>query len=292
MDQIMTASMTAFSRQEAVFDWGTISWEIRSVNQRYLEPHFRMPEGFRELEFNLRDQLRKQLTRGKVECQLRFQAIDKASSGLNINAENAQSLAQALQALTQHMPQLAQPTALDVLQYPGILSDSGSDFEVMKKEVLALFSTGVKDLIQVRLREGKALEEMIHQRLDAIDAIVVLVQAKLPEIIAAQKQNLLDKMADAKLELEATRVEQEIVIIAQKADVAEELDRLAAHTIEVRRQLKQKGPIGRRLDFLMQELNREANTLSSKSIVIETTQSAVELKVLIEQMREQIQNIE
>ncbi len=288
----MTASMTAFSRQEAVFDWGTISWEIRSVNQRYLEPHFRMPEGFRELEFNLRDQLRKQLTRGKVECQLRFQAIDKASSGLNINAENAQSLAQALQALTQHMPQLAQPTALDVLQYPGILSDSGSDFEVMKKEVLALFSTGVKDLIQVRLREGKALEEMIHQRLDAIDAIVVLVQAKLPEIIAAQKQNLLDKMADAKLELEATRVEQEIVIIAQKADVAEELDRLAAHTIEVRRQLKQKGPIGRRLDFLMQELNREANTLSSKSIVIETTQSAVELKVLIEQMREQIQNIE
>ena len=288
----MTASMTAFSRQEAVFDWGTISWEIRSVNQRYLEPHFRMPEGFRELEFNLRDQLRKQLTRGKVECQLRFQAIDKASSGLNINAENAQSLAQALQALTQHMPQLAQPTALDVLQYPGILSDSGSDFEVMKKEVLALFSTGVKDLIQVRLREGKALEEMIHQRLDAIDAIVVLVQAKLPEIIAAQKQNLLDKMADAKLELEATRVEQEIVIIAQKADVAEELDRLAAHTVEVRRQLKQKGPIGRRLDFLMQELNREANTLSSKSIVIETTQSAVELKVLIEQMREQIQNIE
>jgi uncharacterized protein (TIGR00255 family) len=292
MDQIMTASMTAFSRQEAVFDWGTISWEIRSVNQRYLEPHFRMPEGFRELEFNLRDQLRKQLTRGKVECQLRFQAIDKASSGLNINAENAQSLAQALQALTQHMPQLAQPTALDVLQYPGILSDSGSDFDVMKKEVLSLFTTGVKDLIQVRLREGKALEEMIHQRLDAIDAIVVEVQAKLPEIIAAQKQNLLDKMADAKLELEATRVEQEIVIIAQKADVAEELDRLAAHTIEVRRQLKQKGPIGRRLDFLMQELNREANTLSSKSIVIETTQSAVELKVLIEQMREQIQNIE
>lgn len=288
----MTASMTAFSRQEAVFDWGTISWEIRSVNQRYLEPHFRMPEGFRELEFNLRDQLRKQLTRGKVECQLRFQAIDKASSGLNINAENAQSLAQALQALTQHMPQLAQPTALDVLQYPGILSDSGSDFDVMKKEVLSLFTTGVKDLIQVRLREGKALEEMIHQRLDAIDAIVVEVQAKLPEIIAAQKQNLLDKMADAKLELEATRVEQEIVIIAQKADVAEELDRLAAHTIEVRRQLKQKGPIGRRLDFLMQELNREANTLSSKSIVIETTQSAVELKVLIEQMREQIQNIE
>ena len=288
----MTASMTAFSRQEAVFDWGTISWEIRSVNQRYLEPHFRMPEGFRELEFNLRDQLRKQLTRGKVECQLRFQAIDKASSGLNINADNAQSLAQALQALAQHMPNLAQPTTLDVLQYPGILADSGNDFDTMKKEVLALFTTGVKDLIQVRLREGKALEEMIHQRLDAIDAIVVEVQAKLPEIIAAQKQNLLDKMADAKLELEPTRVEQEIVIVAQKADVAEELDRLAAHTKEVRRQLKQKGPIGRRLDFLMQELNREANTLSSKSIVIETTQSAVELKVLIEQMREQIQNIE
>ena len=163
---------------------------------------------------------------------------------------------------------------------------------MMKKAVVELFNKSVDEMIQVRLREGAQLKEIIEQRLDAIDAIVVEVQAKLPEIITAQKQNLLDKLEAAKVDLDSMRVEAEIVLLAQKADVAEELDRLATHTKEVRRQLQQNGPIGRRLDFLMQELNREANTLSSKSIVVETTQSAVELKVLIEQMREQIQNIE
>lgn len=288
----MTASMTAFSRQESIREWGTLSWEIRSVNQRFLEPHFRLPEGFKELEFPLRDQLRKQLNRGKIECHLRYEVIDKAASGLNINAKNATNLANALAQLPTWFDELEKVSPLDILQYPGILSDSKTDIDTMKKSVLELFNNAVKDLIDAREREGKALEEMIHQRLDSIDAIVAEVQTKLPEIIAAQKQNLIDKLDAANVELDPMRVEQEIVILAQKADVAEELDRLNAHTQEVRRQLKQKGPIGRRLDFLMQELNREANTLSSKSIVIETTQSAVELKVLIEQMREQIQNIE
>ncbi|MCV2402105.1 YicC family protein [Marinomonas sp. C2222] len=288
----MTASMTAFSRQEAVYYWGTISWEIRSVNQRYLEPSFRLPENFRELEFTFRDVLRKKLNRGKLECQLRFQAVDKAATSLTINPSNAQALAQAIDSLGEWFKDLDPANPLEILKWPGILSDSGIDNDLLKKAVVDLFNQGVAELIQVRLREGEELKTIIEQRLDAIDAIVVEVQAKLPEIIAAQKANLQEKLEAAKVELDPMRVEAEIVILAQKADVAEELDRLATHTKEVRRQLQQKGPIGRRLDFLMQELNREANTLSSKSIVVETTQSAVELKVLIEQMREQIQNIE
>ncbi|TYL49220.1 YicC/YloC family endoribonuclease [Marinomonas sp. IMCC 4694] len=288
----MTASMTAFSRQEAVFDWGTISWEIRSVNQRYLEPSFRLPENFRELEFTFRDVLRKKLNRGKLECQLRFQTVDKAATSLNINPDNAQALAHAIDSLGVWFKDLDPANPIDILKWPGILSEEGTDFDMMKKAVVELFNQGVEELIQVRLREGAELKNIIEQRLDAIDAIVVEVQANLPNIIAAQKQNLLDKLAAAKVDLDPMRVEAEIVMLAQKADVAEELDRLATHTKEVRRQMQQKGPIGRRLDFLMQELNREANTLSSKSIVVETTQSAVELKVLIEQMREQIQNIE
>lgn len=288
----MTASMTAFSRQEAVYDWGTISWEVRSVNQRYLEPHFRLPDNFRELEFSFRDVLRKKLNRGKLECQLRFQAIDKASTSLTINPTNAKALAAAVDTLGTWFKDLDPANPLDILKWPGILSDESTDAEMMKKAVVELFNQGVDELIQVRLREGAQLKGIIEQRLDAIDAIVVEVQAKLPVIIAAQKQNLIDKLEAAKADLDPMRVEAEIVLLAQKADVAEELDRLATHTKEVRRQLQQKGPIGRRLDFLMQELNREANTLSSKSIVVETTQSAVELKVLIEQMREQIQNIE
>jgi uncharacterized protein (TIGR00255 family) len=288
----MTASMTAFSRQEAVYDWGTISWEVRSVNQRYLEPSFRLPENFRELEFAFRDVLRKKINRGKLECQLRFQSVDKAATHLTINPSNAQALANAIDTLGTWFKDLDPANPLDILKWPGILSDEGSDFEMMKKAVVTLFNQSVDELIQVRLREGAQLKDIIEQRLDAIEAIVVEVQAKLPTIIAAQKQNLLDKLEAAKVDLDPMRVEAEIVLLAQKADVAEELDRLATHTKEVRRQLQQNGPIGRRLDFLMQELNREANTLSSKSIVVETTQSAVELKVLIEQMREQIQNIE
>ncbi len=288
----MTASMTAFSRQEAVYDWGTISWEVRSVNQRYLEPNFRLPENFRELEFSFRDVLRKKLNRGKLECQLRFQAVDKASTSLTINPTNAQALATAVETLGTWFKDLDPANPLDILKWPGILSEEGTDAEMMKKAVVELFNQSVDELIQVRLREGAQLKDIIEQRLDAIGSIVVEVQAKLPEIIAAQKQNLIDKLEAAKADLDPMRVEAEIVLLAQKADVAEELDRLATHTKEVRRQLQQKGPIGRRLDFLMQELNREANTLSSKSIVVETTQSSVELKVLIEQMREQIQNIE
>ncbi|TBR37934.1 YicC family protein [Marinomonas agarivorans] len=288
----MTASMTAFSRQEAIFEWGSISWEIRSVNQRYLEPTFRLPEGFKELEFPLRDTLRKQLNRGKVECQLRYNFTEQAASVANINAENAANLAKALDQLSNWFKELRPASGLEVLQYPGILAESVIDNDVMKNATIELFNQAINDLISARLREGDALNAMILQRLDSIDAIVSDIQQQLPSILAAQKQNLIDKVTAANVELDPMRIEAEIVLLAQKSDVAEELDRLLAHTKEVRRQLKQKGPIGRRLDFLMQELNREANTLSSKSIVIETTQHAVELKVLIEQMREQIQNIE
>ena len=181
---------------------------------------------------------------------------------------------------------------LDVLRWPGVLQDAQIDMDQVKAEGLKLFGAALDDLLAGREREGAELNALIEQRLVAIEAIVVEVREKLPQILQAQRDNLRSRLEELKEDLDEGRLEQEMVMLAQKADVDEEMDRLNTHVQEVRRVLKQKGPIGRRLDFLMQELNREANTLSSKSIVSETTQCAVELKVLIEQMREQIQNIE
>ncbi|MGB0468351.1 MAG: YicC/YloC family endoribonuclease [Pontibacterium sp.] len=289
----MTRSMTAFARQEAEYSWGSLVWEVRSVNHRYLEPHLRLPESLRDLEGSLREQLRKKLSRGKVECTLRFHP-EAQTQQLTVNNEFAKELiAAADQISALSLSGNTQPlNPLDVLRWPGVLQDAKTDMDQVKAEALKLFAVALDDLIAGRGREGIELNNLIEQRLAAIAGIVIEVRAKLPQILQAQRDNLRARLDELKDELDEGRLEQEMVLLAQKADVDEEMDRLNTHVQEVRRVLKQKGPIGRRLDFLMQELNREANTLSSKSIVAETTQNAVELKVLIEQMREQIQNIE
>jgi len=288
----MTRSMTAFTRQEAQHSWGSLAWEIRSVNHRYLEPHLRLPDNFRDLEPPLRERLRKKLSRGKVECTLRFIPEARAQT-LSINTDYAQDLINAASQIQAMLPDNSQPLdPLEVMRWPGVLQDAALDMDAIKATALQTLDAALDDLLAGREREGKELAVLINQRLDSISAIVCQVREKLPLILQGQRDNLRSRLDELKVELDEGRLEQEMVMLAQKADVDEELDRLDTHVQEVRRVLKQKGAIGRRLDFLMQELNREANTLSSKSIVAETTQCAVDLKVLIEQMREQIQNIE
>ena len=287
----MTRSMTAFARQEMQHEWGSLIWEVRSVNHRYLEPHLRLPESLRDLEGPLRETLRNKLSRGKVECTLRF-VPEAQSQTLTVNEAFARELLEAAQQVENLLPVSKPIDTMDLLRWPGVLQDTRLDMDAVKKAALSLFHKALDELIESRGREGVELAALIDQRLDTITAIVTEVRTKLPGILQAQRDNLRARLEDLKAELDEGRLEQEMVILAQKADVDEEMDRLNTHVQEVKRVLKSKGPIGRRLDFLMQELNREANTLSSKSIVSDTTQSAVELKVLIEQMREQIQNIE
>jgi uncharacterized protein (TIGR00255 family) len=288
----MTLSMTAFSRQQQEQEWGSLTWEIRSVNHRYLETSVRLPESFRGLENGVREEVRKRLTRGKVECALRFQSEAKISSDLHLNTKLIQQLVQANNEIEKITGTSISLNNMEVLRWPGVIEEQDFDKTSIEKQALSLFSAALDDLVATREREGAELQGFIKQRIDSVREIVISIRNKMPEILAKQKQNILDRLADLQAELEPTRLEQEVSLLTQKADVEEELDRLDSHLNEVERVLGTKGQKGRRLDFLMQELNREANTLSSKSIVVETTLNAVELKVLIEQMREQIQNVE
>jgi uncharacterized protein (TIGR00255 family) len=288
----MTLSMTAFSRQQLDKEWGSLTWEIRSVNHRYLETSVRLPESFRGIENSVREAVRKKLNRGKVECQLRFQSAEVGQTDLQLNKELIEKLVQANTEIQQLTSADSQLSSAEILRWPGVIADQKFDSQAIEAEASALFKIALDELIDSRQREGDALKGFIIQRIHSIREIVLSIREKMPEIIAGQRKNLLDRLADLQAELEPTRLEQEVAILAQKADVDEELDRLDSHLSEVERVVESAGQKGRRLDFLMQELNREANTLSSKSIVVDTTLGAVELKVLIEQMREQIQNIE
>ncbi len=283
--------MTAFSRQTQDADWGSLQLELRSVNQRYLEPHFRLPDALRDLEPVFREALRKRFSRGKIECALRFEPAE-ASSAPAINDARLDALSQALGRVRATLPDAAMPNALELLAHPGVMATERLDMERVKAAARELFDTALIDLESGRAREGERLAALIRERLAGIREQVAIVRDHLPTILERQRDQLLERLENARAELDPQRLEAEMVLLAHKADVAEELDRLETHVTEVERQLSQKGPIGRRLDFLMQELNREANTLSSKAIVADTTRCAVELKVLIEQMREQIQNIE
>lgn len=284
-------SMTAFARVEQAEGFGTLQIELRSVNQRYLEPTFRLPEPLRALEPTLREALRKRLARGKVECTLRLDTAE-AGHAPAVNTAYLAGLARALEVVQREVPGTAAPTALDLLNQPGVLESGRQDSDVVLTAARSLFDRALDELIDARAREGEKLAEMITQRLEGVRREVAAVRALMPEIQQAQREKLLERLNTAQTELDPQRLEAELVLVAQKSDVAEELDRLDAHVEEAHRQLGEPGPKGRRLDFLMQELNREANTLSSKSLVAEITRRAVELKVLIEQMREQVQNIE
>ena len=288
----MMLSMTAFSRQQADKERGSLIWELRSDNHRYLETSVRLPESFRGLENVIRDTIRKKLNRGKIECQLRFQVVEASQSDLQLNKELIAKLVRANDEINQIADLDNQLTSAEILRWPGVVADQDVDADTIEREAIDLFTSALDDLVSSRVREGEALKGMLNQRVVSIREIVASIRQKIPEIICGQRKNLLEKLEELKAELEPTRLEQEIAILAQKADVDEELDRMDSHLKEVERIIESNGQKGRRLDFLMQELNREANTLSSKSIVVGTTLGAVELKVLIEQMREQIQNVE
>lgn len=284
-------SMTAFARHDTQNEIGAFTWEIRSVNSRYLELHFRLPDSLRAIEGPVREVLRKRLSRGKVECALKFTPANQQQA-LSVN----ETLVAQLNSAADHVHAVIGPgnalDALEILKWPGVLEQPPLDQAAIEAEALASFENALTSLIDMRQREGDALKQFIQQRLDDIAKQVESVTEILPQILATARQNLLNKLSDLKQQVNEERFEQEMVILLQKADVDEELDRLSAHLKEVTRILNQKGAVGRRLDFMMQELNREANTLSSKSINTGTTNAAVELKVLIEQMREQVQNIE
>ena len=288
----MTLSMTAFSRQQIDSNWGSLTWEIRSVNHRYMETNVRLPENFRSLENSIREKLRANLKRGKIECQLHFKKSDSNQSDLQINKELVEELLNVSSVIHKSAETTFQLNTIDILRWPGVIVEHKLDTNVAENEAITLFDQALEALILARKREGDALKVLLSNRIEAIKEIISSIREKMPEIISNQKQTLLDRLRELKAELEPIRLEQEITLLAQKADVDEELDRLDSHLQEVERVINSSNQKGRRLDFLMQELNREANTLSSKSIVVETTLSAVELKVLIEQMREQIQNVE
>ena len=287
----MVHSMTAFARSERAGAYGTLSWELRSVNHRYLEPHLRLPDSFRDLEGPVREALRQGLSRGKVECTLRF---TEAGSGqtLQVDRDCAAQLITAAEEVAALIRQPAPINPLEVLAWPGVLVGDATDPQALNAAALELFGEALAQLREGREREGAELARLLEERLDGILLEVATLREQIPNMLGLQRQKILDRFTELKLELDSQRLEQELVMLAQKSDVAEELDRLSTHVGEVRRVLKAGGAAGRRLDFLMQELNREANTLGSKAYDPRSTQAAVNLKVLIEQMREQVQNIE
>ncbi len=288
----MICSMTAFARRELRGNFGLLMCEIRSVNHRYLEPTLRLSDIVRELEMPLREKLRQQLSRGKLEVWIKHETVDNDVAHIRINHDLAARLVAAASEID-HMTRHAAPlNAADILRMPGVVCTLEANQQDVATAALELFDATLADFIAMRQREGFALATMINARLEALVTECDTVAERMPLIIEHFRQRLISRLQDIKAELNAERLEQEMVLFAHKIDVAEELDRLTAHIAEIRRVLKQGGAVGRKLDFLMQELNREANTLGSKSVSADSSLSSVELKVLIEQMREQIQNIE
>ena len=287
----MIYSMTAFAHLEIKKEWGNAVWEIRSVNQRFLETYFRLPEAFRHLEMGLRERLRNSLTRGKVECSLRVELAQASNNKIALNNDYAEQVIASLKTL-QGIAGEGEINLVDVLRYPGVVDAQSQDLDQIAQDLLAGFEQILTDFIAMRGSEGANLQAIIQQRLDSIAEIAQSVQNQMPEVLQWQKDRLQQRFEELNLQLDPQRLEQEMVLTAQRVDVAEELDRLQLHVKETSSILKNGGAVGRKLDFMMQELNRESNTLASKSINADITNSAVELKVLIEQMREQIQNLE
>ena len=288
----MIRSMTAFARQEKVEVWGSLALELRSVNHRYLELMMRLPDELRVHEGRLRELIQQQLQRGKVDCVVRYQPAAMGSNELQVNAELVKQLVHACNTVNEMFVEHRPVSPLEVLRWPDVLQAPHVDPDVLQHTLQQLLGQALKELLAMRQREGDKLSQIILQRLEAMQNIVTQVRDVLPEIRQLYREKLQMRLQEFKLDLNTERIEQELVLLAQKMDVDEELDRLKTHISEVRHVLSSKDPVGRRLDFLMQELNREANTLGSKSVDIRTTNASVDLKVLIEQVREQVQNIE
>jgi len=285
-------SMTAFARCEANGEWGVLSIEIRSVNHRYLDVSMRMPEDVRVLESKLRSLLTSKVNRGKVEVNIRINPNPNAPASININTELAEAVSKQSREVEHLLYNPAAVSPLEVMRWPGVIIPNTIDISALHKATRELLDEVIIDFKATRQREGEKLAAMLEQRCAGMVKIVSDTALMIPDILNARREKLLARFAELKLDIDHNRIEQEMVMLAQKLDVEEELDRLTAHIEEIRRVLTQTEPVGRRLDFLMQELNREANTLGSKSIDTQTTKASVDLKVLIEQMREQVQNIE
>jgi uncharacterized protein (TIGR00255 family) len=288
----MTASMTGFAARSVHVDHASVSIDLRSVNQRYLELHFRLADEFRALEPQLRELLQQKLARGKVECRIGLSVLPAASLDNGLDAAILERLSTWQTEVQHRLPGAATLSVNEVLRWPGAVQTPAASQDALNEATLAGVRETLDDLVDSRRREGSRLRQHILDRLTAAEAEVAALQPLLPALAAAQRNKLAERLREALGEAGHERLAQEVALAAQKADIDEELSRLATHFAEVRRVLDQPGAVGKRLDFLMQELHREANTLGSKSVAVETSRTSLELKVLIEQMREQVQNIE
>ncbi len=288
----MIRSMTAFARRTADTDWGQLTWELRSVNHRYLEIGARLPEDLRSIEQALREQAARRLKRGKLECNLRLRGSGPVPGEIELDSDYLDKVLAAAGTVAARIEAPAALDPLELLRWPGVVQMTQPDVTPLAEAALALFDEALSELVETREREGARIRELLLERLAAMEPLVESVRRRLPEVRARIREKLLARLAEVGVEADPGRLEQELVFQAQKLDVDEELDRITGHIAEVRQALERSDAVGRRLDFLMQELNREANTLASKSADSETTRAAVDLKVLIEQMREQVQNVE
>ncbi len=287
-----TRSMTAFARETEHADLGELTWELRSVNHRFLDPHLRLPDDLRGLETTVRERLAARLGRGKVDCSLRFVPGQASAGSLKVDRRLLEQLLTAADEVGTRIGEPATPHVFELLRWPGLLEEPRQDVDAIGAAALVLLERTLDTLVAAREREGARLRALILERCDKLAAHVDAVRARMPQLLASVRTRIRERLSEVLGELDPNRLEQEMALLAQRLDVDEETDRLAVHLEEVRKTLDADGPVGRRLDFLMQELNREANTLSSKSADAETTHTAVEMKVLVEQMREQVQNLE
>ena len=286
----MIVSMTAFGRKEASGEWGNVFMEIKTVNHRYLDISIRIPDDFRILEAGIRDRISSRIKRGKVDCSLRIEPGEQALSKIPVNIELVEKIVAAARSLP--ISENDQMNPLDIMRWPGVIQKEMFDIDTIQDPVYSLVDATLGSIIETREREGAKIRDMILERCDAVSNQIINIKSKLPEIAEDIRTRYFKKAKDMQVELNNERFEQELLLLLQKMDISEELDRLEAHLKEVIHVVDQNEPMGRRLDFLMQEFNREANTLGSKSINIDMSNTSIELKVLIEQMREQIQNIE
>ena len=288
----MVASMTGYARESVEAPWGSATWEVRSVNHRFLDVSVRVPEDLRLLENTARERVQGRLRRGKVDCTLRLELRPGAGEGLTVDEPLLQELLQAMREVEASQPSLHAPTALDLLRWPGVLDAGTPAIEDISPVLVDALERAIVTLADMRAGEGAVLAEGLATRCGQAADLVARLRERIPDIIAEQTARLRQRIDELATDADPGRIEQEIALLASRMDVAEEMDRLEAHIAEVTRTLGKNEPIGRRLDFLLQEMNREANTIGSKSAHVDSTGVSIELKVLIEQMREQVQNIE
>lgn len=288
----MIRSMTAFARAETEQPWGSAQLELKSVNNRYLDIAPRLPDELRPLEPVLRERIGARLGRGKLDCVFKISYASDRDTAFSVNLPLAEQVARAVEQVQPLLGNAQGVTPMDVLRWPGVIQASAPDLKAIQATALELLDCALNDLVAMRAREGEKITVMVVQRCDDIEAIVSSLRVRVPDILNEIRRKLQARLDELKAQPDQDRLEQEMLYLAQKLDITEELDRLGAHVAEVRRVLESDEPVGRRLDFLMQELNREANTVGSKSADAETTRASVDLKVFIEQIREQVQNVE